>query len=78
MVTQVSKFRQSGYKRKSDGVIEMFYGSDKPANPDDYVKVWDNLHTQTIQKEPFVEDDGTHIALNDVGFPGTAGTSTQV
>lgn len=50
----ISVYRQSGWKRLSDGMIEIFYGADQPADLTLYTKEWDNMITEAIVKEPYV------------------------
>ena len=54
MPIETSTYRQSGWRRLDNGVVEKYYGTSVPTNPEAYVKEWDNVVNETIEKTPYV------------------------
>ena len=52
MQTKKSSYRQSGWKELSTGIIFEFFGTDMPVQDGTFVKIWDNLVTETTTVTP--------------------------
>lgn len=52
---QKSTYRQTGWKNKASGDIQVCYGSEVPSNQDDFEKMWDNVTSEEILKQSYEE-----------------------